>query len=91
MTTLASPAARPAAKSQGGPPAGLFAVTVFASAALVFLVEPMVAKLVLHEIGEPERLSLPDRISLAATRAVNREHDVTFDHGRDASTACGTG
>lgn len=33
------------------PPAGLFAVTVFASAALVFLVEPMVAKLVLPRLG----------------------------------------
>jgi hypothetical protein len=32
-------------------PAGLFAVTVFASAALVFLVEPMVAKLVLPRLG----------------------------------------
>jgi hypothetical protein len=33
------------------PPAALFAVTVFASAALVFLVEPMVAKLVLPMLG----------------------------------------
>jgi SAM-dependent methyltransferase len=46
MTTLAPPAARPVQ-----PPAGLFAVTVFASAALVFLVEPMVAKLVLPRLG----------------------------------------
>ena len=45
MTTLASdvPRARPAA--------ALFALTVFASAALVFLVEPMVAKLVLPRLG----------------------------------------
>src|SRR4051794_12022161 len=33
------------------PPEALFAVTVFASAALVFLVEPMVAKLVLPRLG----------------------------------------
>ncbi|MDB5465450.1 MAG: putative spermine/spermidine synthase protein [Phenylobacterium sp.] len=33
------------------PPRALFAVTVFASAALVFLVEPMVAKLVLPQLG----------------------------------------
>ncbi|MET0272121.1 MAG: fused MFS/spermidine synthase [Phenylobacterium sp.] len=33
------------------PPAALFAVTVFASAALVFLVQPMVAKLVLPSLG----------------------------------------
>jgi SAM-dependent methyltransferase len=33
------------------PPTALFAVTVFASAALVFLVEPMVAKLVLPMLG----------------------------------------
>jgi hypothetical protein len=39
----------------------------------------VVAKPVFHEIGEPERLSLLHRISLAATRAVNREHGVTFD------------
>ena len=51
MTTLASPAAPPAARSQARPPAALFAVTVFASAALVFLVEPMVAKLVLPRLG----------------------------------------
>ncbi|HEY2359258.1 MAG TPA: fused MFS/spermidine synthase, partial [Phenylobacterium sp.] len=45
MTTLAAdaPRARPAA--------ALFALTVFASAALVFLVEPMVAKLVLPRLG----------------------------------------
>src|ERR1700735_784641 len=46
MTTLTSAAARPAP-----PPAALFAVTVFASAALVFLVEPMIAKLVLPRLG----------------------------------------
>ncbi|HLZ76241.1 fused MFS/spermidine synthase [Phenylobacterium sp.] len=46
MTTLTSDATgRPKA-----PPA-LFAVTVFASAALVFLVEPMIAKLVLPRLG----------------------------------------
>ena len=38
-----------------------------------------VVKPVLHEVGEPERLSLLHRVSLAATRAVNREHGVTFD------------
>src|SRR5579859_7526656 len=43
LTSDASPAARP--------PAALFAVTVFASAALVFLVEPMIAKLVLPRLG----------------------------------------
>jgi SAM-dependent methyltransferase len=46
MTTLAPPAA-----SRISAPAVLFAVTVFASAALVFLVEPMVAKLVLPRLG----------------------------------------
>ncbi len=46
MTTLAS-AVRPGFR----PPPGLFPVTVFASAALVFLVEPMVAKLVLPQLG----------------------------------------
>lgn len=46
MTTLTSDAPRIAP-----PPAALFAVTVFASAALVFLVEPMVAKLVLPRLG----------------------------------------
>ncbi|WP_293906132.1 spermidine synthase [Phenylobacterium sp.] len=45
MTTLAAEPAAPRA-----PPA-LFAVTVFASAALVFLVQPMVAKLVLPLLG----------------------------------------
>jgi SAM-dependent methyltransferase len=40
-----------AAVSRAKPPAALFAVTVFASAALVFLVEPMVAKLVLPQLG----------------------------------------
>ena len=34
---------------------------------------------VLHEVGEAERLSLLHRISMAATRAVNREHGVSFD------------
>src|SRR6478672_1237497 len=33
------------------PPAAMFPLTVFASAALVFLVEPMVAKLVLPRLG----------------------------------------
>src|ERR1700754_1114759 len=33
------------------PPAAMFPITVFASAALVFLVEPMVAKLVLPLLG----------------------------------------
>ena len=46
MTTLA-PQAVPARH----PPGILFALTVFASAALVFLVEPMVAKLVLPRLG----------------------------------------
>ena len=41
----------PARSGVRHPPAGLFAVTVFASAALVFLVEPMVAKLVLPMLG----------------------------------------
>jgi SAM-dependent methyltransferase len=45
MTVSASVSARPAA------PSALFAVTVFASAALVFMVEPMVAKLVLPRLG----------------------------------------
>lgn len=39
----------------------------------------LVTKPVLHEIAEPERLSLLHRISMAATRAVNREHGVTFE------------
>lgn len=43
----------------------------------------VIAKPVLHEIADPERLSLLHRISLAATRAVNREHGVTFDDVRD--------
>jgi SAM-dependent methyltransferase len=43
----AASAVRPALR----PPEALFAVTVFASAALVFLVEPMVAKLVLPQLG----------------------------------------
>ncbi len=46
MTTLASAALR-----TPRPAAPLFAVTVFASAALVFMVEPMVAKLVLPQLG----------------------------------------
>lgn len=40
-----------AARAAARPPEALFAVTVFASAALVFLVEPMVAKLVLPQLG----------------------------------------
>ena len=46
MTTLAPPAS-----ARIRAPAALFAVTVFASAALVFLVEPMIAKLVLPRLG----------------------------------------
>ena len=46
MTTLASQTA-----TGSKAPAALFAVTVFTSAALVFLVEPMVAKLVLPRLG----------------------------------------
>ncbi|HEY8571454.1 fused MFS/spermidine synthase [Phenylobacterium sp.] len=45
MTSAA--AVRPAAR----PPEALFAITVFSSAALVFLVQPMVAKLVLPLLG----------------------------------------
>src|SRR5689334_13072746 len=45
MTTAA------AVRSEVRPPELLFAVTVFASAALVFLVEPMVAKMVLPLLG----------------------------------------
>src|SRR5262249_53750178 len=40
-----------AAKDAIHPPAGLFAATVFASAALVFMVEPMITKLVLPLLG----------------------------------------
>ena len=47
MTSLASSSARPGLR----PPPALFPLTVFASAALVFLVEPMVAKLVLPMLG----------------------------------------
>ncbi len=46
MTTAAA-----TIRSRTAPPPALFAVTVFASAALVFLVEPMVAKLVLPKLG----------------------------------------
>jgi predicted O-methyltransferase YrrM len=46
MTTLAAEKA-----AHRAPPAALFAVTVFSSAALVFLVQPMVAKLVLPLLG----------------------------------------
>jgi len=46
MTTIA-----PDAASRPRPSDALFAVTVFASAALVFMVEPMVAKLVLPRLG----------------------------------------
>ena len=38
----------------------------------------LVIKPVLHQIGESERLFLLHRMSLAGTRAVNREHGVTF-------------
>ncbi len=44
----------------------------------------LVAKPVLHEIAEPERLSLLHRISIAATRAVNREHGISFDDVQEA-------
>jgi len=47
MTMPAAATARPGLK----PPSALFPLTVFASAALVFLVEPMVAKLVLPQLG----------------------------------------
>jgi SAM-dependent methyltransferase len=47
MTTAAAAAAQPTVRL---PPA-LFATTVFASAALVFMVEPMIAKLVLPLLG----------------------------------------
>src|SRR5512143_1345626 len=46
---MATPAS--AASSRPGASSALFAVTVFTSAALVFLVEPMVAKLVLPRLG----------------------------------------
>ena len=46
MTVATSQAA-----ARRAPPAALFAVTVFASASLVFLVQPMVAKLVLPLLG----------------------------------------
>ena len=49
MTTLAQEAS--VARDAAHPPAGLFATTVFASAALVFMVEPMIAKLVLPLLG----------------------------------------
>lgn len=39
----------------------------------------LAAKPILHEVGEPERLSLLHRIAFAATRSVNREHSVTAD------------
>lgn len=39
----------------------------------------LVVKPVLHEVSEPERLSLLHRISIAATRAVNREHGVSVE------------
>jgi hypothetical protein len=45
MTTLAAP------RAGARPPAALFALTVFFSASLVFLVQPMVAKLVLPLLG----------------------------------------
>jgi len=48
MSTLAADAAP---RDGRHPPMGLFAVTVFASASLVFMVEPMVAKLVLPLLG----------------------------------------
>ena len=51
MTTLAPSTSGPSADGRATAPAALFAVTVFASAALVFLVEPMVAKLVLPRLG----------------------------------------
>jgi SAM-dependent methyltransferase len=48
--TVASPSASDQTAARGAPRA-LFAVTVFASATLVFLVQPMVAKLVLPLLG----------------------------------------
>ena len=43
--------ANPPTAARGVPPAGLFAATAFASASLVFLVQPMVAKLLLPLLG----------------------------------------
>src|SRR5258707_14059256 len=43
--------AHPKAHPGFRPPPALFPITVFSSAALVFLVEPMVAKLVLPRLG----------------------------------------
>jgi SAM-dependent methyltransferase len=51
MTSTSSASTSAAATSGVRAPQRLFAVTVFASAALVFLVEPMVAKLVLPRLG----------------------------------------
>src|SRR5215831_10595916 len=53
MSTLVPEAAPEGAFGPGArhPPMGLFAATVFASAALVFMVEPMAAKLVLPLLG----------------------------------------
>src|SRR5215831_18642102 len=53
MSTLVPEAAPEGAFGPGArhPPMGLFAATVFASAALVFMVEPMIAKLVLPLLG----------------------------------------
>ncbi len=39
----------------------------------------LIAKPLMQEVGEPERLSLLHRIALAATRAVNREHGISFE------------
>ena len=39
----------------------------------------LVEKPVLHDVAEPQRLALLHRISLAATRAVNREQGITFE------------
>jgi hypothetical protein len=38
----------------------------------------VITKPVWHEVGDDERLSFLHRISMAATRSVNREHDVVF-------------
>jgi hypothetical protein len=43
-----------------------------------------IAKPLLHEVAESERLALFHRIALAASRAVNREHRIAFDDLRQA-------
>ena len=39
----------------------------------------IVAKPLLHEVSESERLALFHRIAMAGSRAVNREHGITFE------------